>query len=108
MSFAIELRWSEPGVDLADARLSTFDAEANARNRGAAQGFIAFILWGVGSLVGTWLAGKTLAAHTLASPQGAILHDWKSIWMTPAIGAAVVLVVFLIFFREPAKGSVHQ
>src|SRR5688572_2963504 len=71
------------------------DAEANARTRGAAQGFIAFILWGVGSLVGTWLAGKTLAAHTRTSPQGAILHDWKSIWMTPAIGAAVVLVVFL-------------
>jgi nucleoside transporter len=79
------------------------DAEANARNRGAAQGFIAFILWGVGSLVGTWLAGKTLAAYTLASPQAAILHDWKRIWMTPAIGAAAVLVVFLIFFREPPK-----
>lgn len=79
------------------------DAEANARNRGAAQGFIAFILWGVGAFVGTLLAGKTLAANLLTSPQGAVLHDWKSIWMTPAIGAAVVMVVFLIFFREPAK-----
>jgi nucleoside transporter len=83
------------------------DAESSARNRGAAQGFIAFILWGVGAFVGTLLAGKTLATYTLASPQGAILHDWRSIWMTPAIGATVVLVVFLIFFREPAKGSVH-
>jgi nucleoside transporter len=79
------------------------DGEANERNRGAAQGFIAFILWGVGALVGTTLAGKTLAAYTLSSPQGAILHDWRSIWMTPAIGASIVMVVFLIFFREPAK-----
>ena len=79
------------------------DAEANVRNRGAAQGFIAFILWGVGAFVGTLLAGKTLAANLLTSPQGAILHDWKSIWMTPAIGAAAVMVVFLIFFREPTK-----
>jgi nucleoside transporter len=79
------------------------DAEASARNRGAAQGFIAFILWGVGAFVGAYLAGKTLAAHTLASPQGSMLHDWRGIWMTPAIGAAVVLVVFVIFFREPVK-----
>jgi MFS family permease len=81
------------------------DAEANARNRGAAQGFIAFILWGVGAFVGTYLAGKTLAAHTLASPNGSILHDWRSIWMTPALGAVAVLVVFLIFFRDPATSS---
>jgi nucleoside transporter len=81
------------------------DAVANARNRGAAQGFIAVILWGVGAFVGTRLAGHTLAANLLASPQGSVLHDWKSIWMTPAIGAAVVMVVFLIFFREPAKIS---
>jgi MFS family permease len=79
------------------------DNEANARNRGAAQGFIAFILWGVGAFVGTWLAGITLARNALVSPQGALLHDWRSIWMTPGIGAAVVLVIFLIFFREPAK-----
>jgi nucleoside transporter len=81
------------------------DAEANARNRGAAQGFIAFILWGVGAFVGTLLAGKTLAANLLTSPQGSVLHDWNKIWMTPAIGAAIVMVVFLIFFREPAKDA---
>ena len=79
------------------------DNEANERNRGAAQGFIAFILWGVGACVGTMLAGKTLAAHTLAKAEGGIVHDWHGIWMTPAIGAAIVFVVFLIFFREPAK-----
>lgn len=79
------------------------DEQANERIRGAAQGFIAFILWGVGAFVGTLLAGKVLGAHQLAAPQGAIAHDWKTIWMTPALGAAGVLVLFLIFFREPVK-----
>ncbi|WP_414662829.1 MFS transporter [Horticoccus sp. 23ND18S-11] len=79
------------------------DAEANERIRGAAQGLIAFILWGVGAFVGTLLAGKVLAAHQLATPQGSILHDWRGIWMTPAIGAVVVMVIFLIFFRDPPK-----
>jgi nucleoside transporter len=84
------------------------DAESNERIRGAAQGFIAFILWGVGSFVGTLLAGKVMAAHTLAQPVGTIQHDWKAIWMQPAVGAAVVLVVFLIFFREPRQATVES
>ena len=79
------------------------DSEANERIRGAAQGFIAFILWGVGAFVGTMLAGKVLAANQLATPVGSITYDWQNIWMTPAIGAAVVMVIFLIFFRDPAK-----
>ncbi len=83
------------------------DSEANERIRGAAQGFIAFILWGVGAFVGTMLAGKVLAANQLATPVGSITYDWQNIWMTPAIGAAIVMVIFLIFFREPAKKSVE-
>jgi MFS family permease len=79
------------------------DDEANERIRGAAQGFIAFILWGVGAFVGTLLAGKVLAAHTLAEPAGGLAHDWAGIWRTPAWGAVVVLVVFLLFFRDPPK-----
>jgi nucleoside transporter len=79
------------------------DDEANERIRGAAQGLIAFILWGVGAFVGTYLAGKILAQHALATPVNGLAHDWSKIWMTPAIGAAVVMVVFLIFFRNPTK-----
>lgn len=75
------------------------DDEANERIRGACQGFIAFILWGVGAFVGSMLAGKVLGMHTL--PDGT--HNWRAIWMTPAIGATVVMIIFLIFFREPQK-----
>jgi nucleoside transporter len=77
------------------------DDEANERIRGACQGFIAFILWGVGAFVGTMLAGRVLGAHTLTNASGAIQHDWRAIWMTPALGATAVLIIFLIFFREP-------
>jgi MFS family permease len=55
------------------------DEEANERMRGAAQGLIAFILWGVGAFVG------------------------NSIWIYPAWGSVAVLVAFMIFFREPKK-----
>jgi nucleoside transporter len=77
------------------------DSEANERIRGAAQGFIAFILWGVGAFVGTMLAGRVLAANKLASPSGGLSYDWQNIWLLPGIGAVAVMVIFLIFFREP-------
>jgi nucleoside transporter len=77
--------------------------EAIVRIRGAAQGFIAFILWGVGNFVGSTLAGRAQAAYTLASPRGTIAHDWQSIWIYPAWGAVAVLALFLIFFRDPKR-----
>jgi MFS family permease len=79
------------------------DSQANERIRGASQGFIAFILWGIGSFVGTMLAGAVMAKYTLTAPAGPFAHDWVKIWLTPGIGATAVLVVFLIFFREPTR-----
>lgn len=79
------------------------DDEANERIRGAAQGLIAIILWGFGSLVGTFLAGKVMDQHKLAEAKGSLAHDWSAIWATPAWIAVAVLVVFVIFFRDPAK-----
>jgi hypothetical protein len=73
--------------------------------RGACQGFIAFILWGIGAFVGTMLAGKVLAMHTLSGVAGPVQHNWREIWLTPALGATAVLVIFAIFFREPPKQS---
>ncbi|MCC2668601.1 MAG: yegT 1 [Armatimonadetes bacterium] len=78
------------------------DRESNERNRGAAQGFIAFILWGIGAFVGTLLAGQVMGANVLPAG-GPLEHNWQSIWMLPAVGAVAVLVVFAIFFREPKK-----
>jgi nucleoside transporter len=81
------------------------DDEANERMRGAAQGLIAIILWGFGSLFGTYLAGAVMQKHLLAEPKGAIAHDWAAIWSTPAWIAVGVLVVFVLFFRNPEKKS---
>ncbi len=81
------------------------DSEASERTRGAAQGLLAIIVWGFGSLVGSYLAGYFLDKHKLAVPSGAVTHDWSAIWATPAWIAAAVLGVFLIFFRDPQKSS---
>jgi len=76
------------------------DEQANERIRGAAQGLIAFVLWGVGAFVGTTLAGQVMDAHKLTEPLGAITYDWRGIWVIPAVLAAGVLVLFAAAFRE--------
>ena len=53
--------------------------------------------------MGSTLAGKSQAYHTLRIPVGPIAHDWHGIWAYPAWGAVAVLALFTIFFREPAR-----
>ena len=83
------------------------DGEANERMRSAVQGFIAFVLWGIGSFVGTLLAGRVLATNQVVATGGTVTHDWTKIWMSPAIGSIVVLIAFIIFFRDPERKSVE-
>jgi nucleoside transporter len=71
------------------------DTKAPGDLRAAAQGFIAFVTLGVGMFIGSWASGRIVDAFS--RPQSG--HEWSSIWMVPAGGAAVVLVLFALFFR---------
>lgn len=80
------------------------DDQSTERMRGAAQGFIAFILWGIGGFIGTMIAGQVQGHYTYAPPPAeGLKHNWEMIWLIPAFGSFAVLVVFLIFFREPRQ-----
>jgi nucleoside transporter len=71
------------------------DTKAPPDLRAAAQGFIAFVTLGVGMFIGSWVSGRVVDAFRL--PAGG--HDWLGIWLVPAAGAAIVLVLFALFFR---------
>jgi len=71
------------------------DRKAPPDLRAAAQGFIAFVTLGVGMFIGSWASGRVV--DMFARPGG---HDWHQVWLVPAAGAALVLVVFALFFRE--------
>ncbi|MBC8326280.1 MAG: MFS transporter [Verrucomicrobia subdivision 3 bacterium] len=80
------------------------DDEANPKIRAACQGFIAFILWGVGAFVGTMLAGAVLKKYEyvkIVEGTEKTFHDWASIWPVPAYLSVGVLIIFALFFREP-------
>ena len=75
------------------------DQKAHSGIRSAAQGMITLATYGVGMLIGFWLAGQIAESFKLGNEN----HDWYMVWMVPAAIAAVILLFFLLFFRdEPA------
>jgi len=86
------------------------DREAEARIRGAAQGFIAFVTLGLGSFIGSLLssvvekrvttsvdvveAGKTVTKSII---------NWHDFWLYPAAGAIAVMVLFAIAFHDKSR-----
>jgi nucleoside transporter len=73
------------------------DSKAGPRYKSAAQGLITLATYGVGMLIGFWVAGQLTAAF--ATTGG---HDWRSIWIYPAGFAAGVAVLFAVLFRNEA------
>jgi nucleoside transporter len=80
------------------------DQKAPVALRAAAQGLITFITYGIGMFLGSYLSGWVvdLYAHTTSA---GIPHDWRSIWMVPAIGSAMVLLIFLAGFKHEDSTS---
>jgi len=71
------------------------DSKAGEKVKSAAQGLITLATYGVGMLVGFYVAGKITDANILGEG-----HDWSSVWIFPAIFAAVVLVIFTLAFKN--------
>jgi MFS family permease len=57
---------------------------------------ITLATYGVGMLIGFWVAGQLTDAFALADGG----HDWRSIWIYPAGFAAVVAVLFALLFKN--------
>jgi len=79
------------------------DSQAGEKIRAAAQGLLNFVTNGVGYFIGAFASGRVVDAYVRADGT----HEWRSIWMVPAIGAAVILVVFALLFR-PRPGLSRQ
>jgi len=79
------------------------DERAGERIRSAAQGMITLATYGVGMLIGFWLAGVITESYTANG-----IKDWKSIWMVPAIIAFIILVLFALLFKPTKKQAITE
>ncbi len=72
------------------------DSKAGVKFKSAAQGLITLATYGVGMLIGFWVAGKISDAYLSADG----IHEWGTIWLYPAGFAALVLVFFALVFKN--------
>jgi MFS family permease len=75
------------------------DSKAGVQYKSAAQGMITLATYGVGMLIGFYVAGKI--SDNYNGPAG---HDWRMIWLIPASIAAAVFLLFFLSFKEK-KGA---
>ncbi len=78
------------------------DQVAPPHLRNTAQGFITFLTYGVGMLVGSLLSGGAVDYFT-KTVAGAQVRDWYSFWMFSAAMSAGILVMILLAFRTNEK-----
>ncbi len=82
------------------------DTKASPEIRGQAQGLIILVTYGVGMLVGAQIAGEVYNSF-LGSAQSLTLNQWYNFWWIPAGFAGIVLVLFIILFRDK-KAELQQ
>lgn len=76
------------------------DNKAGDKIKNSAQGLITLATYGIGMGIGSKLSGIVLDKYTFTDAAGVVTHNWNGVWMIPAMISAVVLVLFVIFFKE--------
>ncbi len=72
------------------------DTKAGDAVKSAAQGLITLATYGIGMLIGFAIAGQITDSYALA--EGG--HEWKQIWIFPAVFAIGVFALFAVFFKK--------
>ncbi len=72
------------------------DTKAGEKYKSAAQGLITLATYGIGMLIGFYIAGKIADMYLLADNT----HEWETIWVYPAGFAFLVFILFAIFFKN--------
>jgi nucleoside transporter len=72
------------------------DSKAGEKVKSAAQGLITLATYGIGMLVGFWVAGQIVDKNVLADGS----HGWQDVWTFPALFAVGVFILFAILFKD--------
>ncbi|MDZ7604434.1 MAG: nucleoside permease [Cyclobacteriaceae bacterium] len=75
------------------------DRRAPGHLRSSAQGLVTFATYGMGFYFGSLASGKIVDFYLLSDG----LHDWRAIWLVPAMFAIGVFVFFTLFFKDKLR-----
>jgi nucleoside transporter len=78
------------------------DNKAGEKIKNSAQGLITFATYGVGMGIGSVMSGKVLDKYTTKIGE-ITTHDWTSVWLVPAAISGVVLLLFILVFKDNTR-----
>lgn len=74
------------------------DQKAADNIKSQAQGLITLATYGIGMFIGSVVAGRVKEQYTQAT-----ITDWTQVWLVPAGITIIVLLLFIIFFRDNTR-----
>lgn len=75
------------------------DEKAGDKIKSQAQGLISLATYGLGMLIGSLLSGVVKDMYSTGSGDNTVTN-WSNVWLVPAGIAAVVLLLFVVAFKE--------
>ena len=82
------------------------DLKAGDKIKSQAQGLITLATYGLGMYIGSIISGYVQKRYT--SSEGATaITNWTNVWLVPAGIAAVVLLLFILFFRDNTRNKLR-
>jgi len=78
------------------------DRKAPKEIKAQAQGFLAFVVWGVGLFLGILFNGW-LIEHYSSNLNGELVYRWNTIFAITTLYSVLVLVFFMLFFKNEKK-----
>ncbi|HLO39802.1 MAG TPA: MFS transporter, partial [Phycisphaerales bacterium] len=76
--------------------------------RGQAQGLLVLVTQGLGMLVGNQVFPKVVGHFTTKAADGADIVDWKMVWLVPSAAAVLILIGFVLTFRNDVSKTEPQ
>lgn len=75
------------------------DLKAGEKIKSQAQGLISLATYGIGMFIGSVISGKVKDLYSSGDP---VVTNWTNVWLVPAGIAVVVLILFVLFFKDEA------
>ncbi len=81
------------------------DNKAGEKIKSQAQGLISLATYGIGMFIGSIISGKVKDMYTATDTS---ITNWTSVWLVPAGIATLVLLLFILFFKDKKIQPIHS
>jgi MFS family permease len=80
------------------------DRAASADIKATAQNLLIFVIYGLGTILGSVLTGR-IRSYFTTTVDGVEVENWTGIWMGPFVLTIVCIIIFALLFREHGIGE---